>query len=146
VTAVRHRTPAARSVPYIKGSSVHKMLRRTGHREPQGSNLKGTTTWALLRVLKSALPATSPRRLARARPSRFARDPAALLPLYRAMVLTRQFDLKAIAMQRTGQIGTFASALGQEAIGVGVATAMRATTCWCRRTAIMPRSLCGASR
>lgn len=55
----------------------------------------------------------------------FARDPAALLPLYRAMVLTRQFDLKAIAMQRTGQIGTFASALGQEAIGVGVATCMR---------------------
>lgn len=55
----------------------------------------------------------------------FARDPAALLPLYRAMVLTRQFDLKAIAMQRTGQIGTFASALGQEAIGVGTATAMR---------------------
>ena len=55
----------------------------------------------------------------------FARDPATLLPLYRAMVLTRQFDLKAIAMQRTGQIGTFASALGQEAIGVGVATAMR---------------------
>ncbi|WP_284459839.1 pyruvate dehydrogenase (acetyl-transferring) E1 component subunit alpha [Cupriavidus campinensis] len=54
----------------------------------------------------------------------FARDPAALLPLYRAMVLTRQFDLKAIAMQRTGQIGTFASALGQEAIGVGVASAM----------------------
>ena len=37
----------------------------------------------------------------------FARDPATLLPLYRAMVLTRQFDLKAIAMQRTGQIGTF---------------------------------------
>lgn len=55
----------------------------------------------------------------------FARDPAALLPLYRAMVLTRQFDLKAIAMQRTGQIGTFASAIGQEAIGVGVASAMR---------------------
>ncbi|ODV42873.1 pyruvate dehydrogenase (acetyl-transferring) E1 component subunit alpha [Cupriavidus sp. UYMMa02A] len=55
-----------------------------------------------------------------------ATDPDALLPLYRAMVLTRQFDLKAIAMQRTGKIGTFASALGQEAVGVGVATAMRA--------------------
>ncbi len=41
------------------------------------------------------------------------------------MVLTRQFDLKAIALQRTGKIGTFASALGQEAIGVGVAFAMR---------------------
>ncbi|NUA29738.1 pyruvate dehydrogenase (acetyl-transferring) E1 component subunit alpha [Cupriavidus basilensis] len=56
----------------------------------------------------------------------FALDPEALLPLYRAMVLTRQFDLKAIALQRTGQIGTFASALGQEAVGVGVASAMRA--------------------
>ncbi|AOY95882.1 pyruvate dehydrogenase (acetyl-transferring) E1 component subunit alpha [Cupriavidus sp. USMAA2-4] len=55
----------------------------------------------------------------------FARDPAALLPLYRAMVLARQFDLKAIALQRTGKIGTFASAIGQEAIGVGVASAMR---------------------
>ena len=32
----------------------------------------------------------------------FARDPAALLPLYRAMVLTRTFDGRAIALQRTG--------------------------------------------
>lgn len=55
----------------------------------------------------------------------FASDPDVLLPLYRAMVLTRQFDLKAIALQRTGKIGTFASALGQEAVGVGVASAMR---------------------
>ena len=58
-------------------------------------------------------------------PPPFASDPEALLPLYQAMVLTRQFDLKAIALQRTGKIGTFASALGQEAIGVGVAFAMR---------------------
>ncbi|NMG76369.1 pyruvate dehydrogenase (acetyl-transferring) E1 component subunit alpha [Aromatoleum diolicum] len=56
----------------------------------------------------------------------FALDPAALIPLYRAMLLTRTFDTKAIALQRTGKIGTFASALGQEAIGVGVASAMRA--------------------
>ncbi len=56
----------------------------------------------------------------------FARDPAALLPLYRAMHVTRIFDTKAIALQRTGKLGTFASALGQEAIGVGVASAMRA--------------------
>lgn len=56
----------------------------------------------------------------------FARDPAALIPLYRAMVLTRTFDAKAIALQRTGKLGTFASSLGQEAVGVGVASAMRA--------------------
>ncbi|NMG42828.1 pyruvate dehydrogenase (acetyl-transferring) E1 component subunit alpha [Aromatoleum toluvorans] len=55
----------------------------------------------------------------------FALDPANLIPLYRAMQLTRAFDTKAIALQRTGKIGTFASALGQEAIGIGVASAMR---------------------
>ncbi len=56
----------------------------------------------------------------------FALDPAALIPLYRAMTQARLFDSKAIALQRTGKIGTFASALGQEAIGIGVAGAMRA--------------------
>src|SRR5260370_14206732 len=56
----------------------------------------------------------------------FAQDAAALVPLYRAMVLTRAFDTKAIALQRTGKLGTFASSVGQEAIGVGVAAAMRA--------------------
>jgi 2-oxoisovalerate dehydrogenase E1 component alpha subunit len=54
----------------------------------------------------------------------FARDTAALIPLYRAMVLTRAFDTKAVALQRTGKLGTFASSVGQEAIGVGVASAM----------------------
>ena len=53
------------------------------------------------------------------------RNPAALIPLYRAMVLTRTFDKKAIALQRTGQLGTFASCLGQEAIGVAIGSAMR---------------------
>ncbi|WP_242681978.1 thiamine pyrophosphate-dependent enzyme, partial [Paraburkholderia hospita] len=31
-----------------------------------------------------------------------------------------------VALQRTGKLGTFASSVGQEAIGVGVASAMRA--------------------
>jgi 2-oxoisovalerate dehydrogenase E1 component alpha subunit len=54
----------------------------------------------------------------------FLKEPALLLGFYRAMVLTRTFDNKAIALQRTGQLGTFASSLGQEAVGVGVASAM----------------------
>jgi 2-oxoisovalerate dehydrogenase E1 component alpha subunit len=54
----------------------------------------------------------------------FADDPAALISLYRAMVLTRTFDAKAVALQRTGRIGTFASSLGQEAVSVGVGAAM----------------------
>ena len=56
----------------------------------------------------------------------FARDPAALIEIYGAMVLTRSFDARAIALQRTGKLGTFASCLGQEAVAVGVASAMRA--------------------
>src|SRR5215470_15450328 len=55
----------------------------------------------------------------------FADDRAELVALYRAMVLARRFDAKAVALQRTGRLGTFASALGQEAVPVGVASAMR---------------------
>jgi pyruvate dehydrogenase E1 component alpha subunit len=56
----------------------------------------------------------------------FAQDPKELIPLYRMMVLTRALDEKAVALQRTGRLGTYASSLGQEAVGVGVAAAMRA--------------------
>lgn len=56
----------------------------------------------------------------------FAGDFSALIPLYRAMVLTRTFDAKAVALQRTGRLGTFASSLGQEAVSVGAASAMEA--------------------
>jgi pyruvate dehydrogenase E1 component alpha subunit len=55
----------------------------------------------------------------------FARDPAKLIALYRAMVRTRTFDQKAIALQRTGQLGTYASSLGQEATFVAIGDAMR---------------------
>lgn len=55
----------------------------------------------------------------------FAEDRAALSGLYRAMVLTRTFDARAVALQRTGRLGTFASSLGQEAVGVGIGAAMR---------------------
>jgi len=55
----------------------------------------------------------------------FAGDPDALRELYRAMVLTRTFDQQAIALQRTGQLGTYASSLGQEATYAGIGHAMR---------------------
>ena len=48
-----------------------------------------------------------------------------LISLYRAMVLTRTFDLKAVSLQRTGRLGTYAVSLGQEGVSVGVASAMR---------------------
>lgn len=54
----------------------------------------------------------------------WARDREIIVKLYSAMVRTRSFDAKAISLQRTGRLGTYASSLGQEAISVGVASAM----------------------
>jgi pyruvate dehydrogenase E1 component alpha subunit len=53
--------------------------------------------------------------------------PETLAALYQDMVLTRTFDARAVALQRTGRLGTFASSLGQEAVSIGVAHAMART-------------------
>ena len=45
----------------------------------------------------------------------FASDRDLLVSLYRAMMLTRTFDLRAVSLQRTGRLGTYAVSLGQEA-------------------------------
>jgi len=55
----------------------------------------------------------------------FAADPSALVPDYRAMVLMRALDAKAVAMQRTGQIGTYASTLGKEAIDAAIGAILK---------------------
>jgi len=55
-----------------------------------------------------------------------ASDVDRLHALYRGLILTRAFDTRAIALQRTGRLGTFASSLGQEAVSVGAASAMAA--------------------
>ena len=44
---------------------------------------------------------------------------------YEAMVLMRSYDAKAIALQRTGQLGTYASMLGKEAVDAGIGFAMQ---------------------
>ncbi len=49
-----------------------------------------------------------------------------LRDIYRWMVLTRVFDTKAINLQRTGKMGTYASILGQEAISVTLGSLMHA--------------------
>jgi 2-oxoisovalerate dehydrogenase E1 component alpha subunit len=55
----------------------------------------------------------------------WAADVQLLLKLYRQMQLTRLFDLKVVALQRTGRIGTYAPNLGQEAIGVAIGSLLR---------------------
>ncbi len=55
----------------------------------------------------------------------FANDSTTLLDLYRNMVETRVFDKKAIALQRTGKMGTYAPINGQEAISTAIGNALR---------------------
>jgi 2-oxoisovalerate dehydrogenase E1 component alpha subunit len=55
----------------------------------------------------------------------FAQDGAEVLRMYRAMTLVRVFDAKAVNLQRTGQLGTYASCLGHEATHIAVGAAMR---------------------
>jgi 2-oxoisovalerate dehydrogenase E1 component alpha subunit len=55
----------------------------------------------------------------------FAQDREAMLAMYRMMVLCRMFDTKAVNLQRTGKLGTYAPCTGQEATHVGVGAAMR---------------------
>ena len=52
-------------------------------------------------------------------------DKAILHTFYRNMVMVRSYDKKAIALQRTGKLGTFPSHLGAEAVGIGIGLAMQ---------------------
>ncbi|MGO9932540.1 MAG: pyruvate dehydrogenase (acetyl-transferring) E1 component subunit alpha [Steroidobacteraceae bacterium] len=54
----------------------------------------------------------------------FADNPGEVLRMYRTMTLARTFDAKAMNLQRTGQLGTYASCLGHEATHVAVGAAM----------------------
>lgn len=54
----------------------------------------------------------------------FALDTDELLKMFGAMLRARMFDAKAVNLQRTGKLGTYASCLGQEATHVGVGAAL----------------------
>lgn len=60
----------------------------------------------------------------------FAANPEDLIPIYALMVRVRTFDTKAVALQRTGKLGTYASCLGHEAAHIGVGSAMRKEDCF----------------
>ena len=52
-------------------------------------------------------------------------DDAALVEMHRTMIVTRRVDREAINLQRQGQLGVYASCLGQEAAQVASAWALR---------------------
>ena len=62
-------------------------------------------------------------------PPAFARDNSELLQMFAAMLRARTFDTKAINLQRTGKLGTYAPCLGQEAVHIGVGAALRPEDC-----------------
>lgn len=59
-----------------------------------------------------------------------AKDFKRLIELYKLMVKTRLFDKKAVALQRTGKLGTYASCLGHEAAHVAIGAAMKPEDCF----------------
>lgn len=82
-------------------------------------------------------------------------DAEGMRGLYRDMVLVRRFDTEAVALQRQGELGLWASLLGQEAAQIGAGRAMRAQdhafptyrehgVAWCRD--VDPVSLLGLFR
>ncbi|OGO93453.1 MAG: pyruvate dehydrogenase (acetyl-transferring) E1 component subunit alpha [Coxiella sp. RIFCSPHIGHO2_12_FULL_44_14] len=57
--------------------------------------------------------------------------PDNLIYLYQQMALVRHFDNKAINLQRTGKLGTYPAARGQEAVGVGMGHALQPEDVFC---------------
>jgi pyruvate dehydrogenase E1 component alpha subunit len=57
-------------------------------------------------------------------PPALAKDNAMLALLYQRLLLVRTMDAKAVALQRTGKLGTYPSTRGQEAVFVGVGSAL----------------------
>src|SRR5262245_20441678 len=54
-----------------------------------------------------------------------ANDRAELVKMYRTMVLSRAFDIKAVNLQRIGKLGTYPPAIGHEAVQVACGAALR---------------------
>jgi 2-oxoisovalerate dehydrogenase E1 component alpha subunit len=58
-------------------------------------------------------------------PPVFSKKKETLLQLYKTMLQTRLFDKKAIALQRTGQMGTYAPINTQEAVSTAIGHALK---------------------
>ncbi len=57
----------------------------------------------------------------------FLQDPALWREAYTHLWRTRLFDRRAIALQRTGQLGTYAGCLGQEAVSAAAGFTLTGT-------------------
>ncbi|MDK9778495.1 MULTISPECIES: pyruvate dehydrogenase (acetyl-transferring) E1 component subunit alpha [unclassified Vibrio] len=69
-------------------------------------------------------------------------DLETLVGFYQDMVLTRTYDNKAVALQRTGKLGTYPSHLGSEAVGIAVGRALKASDVFVPYYRDMPAMWC----
>ena len=78
----------------------------------------------------------------------FAEDDEHLVRLYRAMVLTRRFDAKGVALQRTGRTGTRFGASGLDSFAglylpfVSFIVTVQLAAISCARSLVRPRRIC----
>jgi 2-oxoisovalerate dehydrogenase E1 component alpha subunit len=56
-------------------------------------------------------------------------DHVELVKMYKTMVLTRAFDIKAVNLQRIGKLGTYPPAVGHEAVQVACGAALETEDC-----------------
>lgn len=89
-----------------------------------GGRAKNMTTAASFQIQYSQFIDASGQEVAPLPPSL---DDDSLVEFYRDMVFCRAFDKKAVALQRTGRLSTYAPLIGQEAIDVGIARALKPT-------------------
>ncbi|EKO3813107.1 pyruvate dehydrogenase (acetyl-transferring) E1 component subunit alpha [Vibrio harveyi] len=69
-------------------------------------------------------------------------DLETLVGFYQDMILTRTYDNKAVALQRTGKLGTYPSHLGSEAVGIAVGRALKASDVFVPYYRDMPAMWC----
>ena len=104
-----------------------RTLRPPGTRSPRAA-IARRTHFEDRRHVRDQVPAVS-RSRRQTRPEETAqsspRTRTNSLKMYKMMSFVRVFDTKAIALQRTGQLGTYASCLGHEATHVGIGAAMQ---------------------
>ena len=109
----RKSTSARKPPDRVPGPDLVQLLTPEGKRVRPTRNTRGS------RTTRAAGPAAQVPTLAEF--AEYVADvtPEELRGLYRDMVLTRRFDAEATALQRQGELGLWASLLGQEAAQIG---------------------------
>ncbi|MFI1355076.1 pyruvate dehydrogenase (acetyl-transferring) E1 component subunit alpha [Streptomyces sp. NPDC020898] len=154
-TAATTKAPAAKRATTKRAATKKPAAKPAGTARTAGTTVRTTGTGADPDLVQLLTPEGK-----RVKNADYDHYVAALTPddlrgLYRDMVLTRRFDAEATSLQRQGELGLWASLLGQEAAQIGSGRATRPDdyvfptyrehgVAWCRD--IDPTNLLGMFR